>query len=201
MSDTFRPWRTDWAFGAGFFCVAVAAGAVAVSLGSSGMTRYGISTCVFFGLASIFYLRRGLVRAHGNNVECKALKQLQKLLKPGWELQRNVMLKSGDLDGLIVGPDDIKHALEIKSQSSVRILKGGMFGKDRLVERDGRAYDTKALKQALRNAIEVDGIAVLWYPQAREHCVSKSIQEVIVVCGPPRELLRALGVPRKGFWS
>lgn len=200
MSGSFRPWRTDWAYGGGFLVTATSAGIFAISLGQHRLSPYAISIAVVFGFASLFFLRRGLVRAHGNSVECKALKQLDKLLKPGWELQRNVMLKSGDLDGLIVGPEDIKHALEIKSQSSIRILKGGMFGKDRLVERDGRAYDTKALKQALRNAIEVDGIAVLWYPQARERGVSKDILEVIVVCGPPRDLLRALGVPRKGFW-
>jgi hypothetical protein len=203
MSNEFKPWRADWIFGSilgvlatGFLMLAVSSLPIATTLG----TFFKVSTALF-ALAAFFYLQRGFKRSHGSTVERKAIQQLQKRLRDGWGVTGNVAIQSGDLDALLEGPkEEDRYCIEIKSQRTIRIAVGGLMSRDRLVDHKGKAAGKDAIAQALRNAQQAVGHPVLWYPRAKTRSASKSVDDVIVVCGPVKDLLKALKVPAKGWF-
>ena len=197
----FRPWLGDLQLAGLTFAVSGLAVLVGVFIASPSVRVYSLTTATTFALVCIYFLRRCMTRIHGKASEARALRKLDALLKDGWVLQRNVMLPSGDLDGLLKGPDDTAFALEIKSKASLRILKGTLWNKDKLVDVKGRPIDQKLFQQAKSNAFQVNAFAVLWFPDAKEAAYSRDIENVAVVCGPPRQLLKALRIPAKTWWS
>lgn len=203
MSTEFKPWRTDWIFGAILSAIGAASGTLATVRTPSlvSLKTHFWCVAVVFLLAGYWYLRRGSVRVYGVYIERQAVKKLSKQLVEGWELQSNVKVSAGDLDALLVGPGERRYAIEIKSQSAIRIEKGGLWGgKDKLLDRHGEALGRKPFVQAIRNAQDVGALPVLWYPRAKQHEVARNIKEVLVVCGTPNQLLRALDVPRRSWF-
>lgn len=203
MSEEFRPWRADFLFG-GILSVLCA---VFLYLGFAGFALLSPLATFFkvgaalFGAGALLYWRRGLGRSHGSAVERKAIQQLQKRAGKGWTVTANVSIQGGDLDALLEGPEEVdRFCIEIKSQRVIRIAVGGLMSRDRLVDGKGKAYGKDALAQALRNAEQAVGTPVLWYPRAKVRSMSKSVDGVVVVCGPVGDLLKALKVPSKGWF-
>lgn len=165
-----------------------------------GLAYYGEHQAQIFGAvlgmlsscAGLAYLRRGFTRARGKAVEARALAKLEKLLQPGWQLQRNVMLRRGDLDGLLVDPDGHRYALEIKSQTAVHLRKGGLLTQARLEDGRGDAMGGQFLRQARGNAREVEAYPVLWFPAARSRQMLKDLDGCLVVCGDSKYLAKCV---------
>lgn len=158
---------------------------------------YAFSIALTFAAAAVFFIQRTSRRVHGQVSEARALRRLEKIITGGWALKRNVMLPLGDLDGLVTGPEGHAFALEIKSKASLKILRGSLWSKDKLVDTNGRSVGSKMLTQARNCAFQVDAQPVLWFPDAKEQGFSRDIEQVMVVLGPPRFLCRTLGIPVK----
>lgn len=199
--EDFKPWRTDWLFGsilAGLATVFVLV-ATSIQMGAVPGNFLKISAAMF-GVIAVFFLRRGFGRSHGASVEKKAIRDLQKKLGNGWVVTPNVEIQYGDLDALLEGPDQQRFCVEIKSQRNVRIAVGGLLSSDRLVDHKGKATAKDALAQAKSVAQQAVGTPVLWYPHAKQLSSSKGVDGVVVVCGPVKALLKALKIPRKGWF-
>ena len=197
----FRPWLLDLKlFGLSAF-IAVIAGVLAVQFNESSLLNNFICTLLTFAFSAVYFLKKYMRRVHGKASEGKALRRLEAILSGGWKLERNVVLPCGDLDGLLRGPGGQIYALEIKSKASLKIVKGSLWRKDKLVDINGRPVGTHLYSQAQTNAFQVDGAPVLWFPDAKEIAFSKDIEQVIVVCGPSAHLLKVLGIPKKSWWS
>lgn len=197
----FRPWLVDLKLFGLSALIAVFAGVLAVQFNESSLLIYFICTLVTFAFSAVYFLKKYMRRVHGKASEGKALRRLEAILFDGWTLESNVVLPSGDLDGLLRGPGGQVYALEIKSKASLRIVKGSLWRKDKLVDVKGRPVDTKLYSQAHNNAFQVNGTPVLWFPDAKEVAFSNDIEQVIVVCGPSAHLLKVLGIPKKSWWS
>lgn len=201
VAESFRPWVADLWMAAICASVATMSAALAMVLQLGSLPLYGTTTSVTFTLAALYFLRRLLVRIHGQHCEQQALDKLQKLLTSTWSLQRNVPLQFGDLDGLLAGPDSKAFALEIKSKVMLKIIRGSLWKKDRLVDARSGSIHSSFFSQAKKNAQATQATPVLWFPNAKTQGHSKNIEQVIVVCGPPRYLLKVLRVPRKHWWN
>lgn len=201
QTTIFRPWLADLRLFILLALIALIAGFLALQFKQSMLLTFFICTLVTFALGAIYFLKRYMRRVHGKTSEANALRKLQSCLSDGWTLQCNVMLSTGDLDGLIQGPDAQAFALEIKSKTSLRVVKGSLWRKDRLVDIKGRPVDSHLFSQAHNNAFQVNAVPVLWFPDAKEVTFSKDIEQVMVVCGPSVHLLKSLGIPKKAWWS
>jgi hypothetical protein len=201
QSTPFRPWLAELQLAGITFVIAAIAAAFVWLFPASELRIYGINIAVTFAVGTFILVRRTRRRVHGQASEARALRRLENLLGGGWTLHNNVMLPLGDLDGLLSGPDGHRFALEIKSKSSLKILKGTLWRKDKLVDIKGRPIDPKMLEQTRNNAFQVVAHPVLWFPDAKEQAFSSDIEQVIVVCGPSAHLLKVLGIPKKSWWS
>lgn len=172
--------------------VAGAGAALCVFAGVHQVQVFGAVLGVMSGCAGLAYLRRGFTRARGKAVENRALVKLEKLLEPGWELQRNVLLRRGDLDGLLLGPAGERYALEIKSQTAVHLRKGGLLTQARLEDGRGEAMGGMFLRQTRKNAGEVNADPVLWFPAAKTRQMLKDLDGCLVVCGNSKYLLKCI---------
>lgn len=200
--DPFRPWLVDLKLFGFSALIAMLAGVLAVQFTESLLLTYFICTFVTFAFAAVYFLKKYVRRVHGKASEGKALRSLEAILIDGWTLERNVVLPPlGDLDGLLRGPGGQIYALEIKSKASLRIVKGSLWRKDKLVDVTGRPVGAHLYSQAKNNAFQVHGTPVLWFPDSIEVAFSNDIEQVIVVCGPSAHLLKALGIPKKPWWS
>ena len=172
--------------------MAAGAGAGIAYYGEHQVQIFGAVLCMLSGCAGLAYLRRGFTRARGKAVEARALAKLEKLLQPGWQLQRNMQLRRGDLDGLLVDPDGHRFALEIKSQTAVHLRKGGLLTQARLEDGRGEAIGGLFLRQTRLQAHEVNARPVLWFPAARSRQMLKELDGCLVVCGNARYLLKCI---------
>lgn len=197
----FRPWLVDLKLFGLSALIAVFAGVLAVQFNESSLLIYFICTLVTFALSAVYFLKKYMRRVHGKASEGKALSRLEAILSDGWTLERNVVLPCGDLDGLLTGPGAQIYALEIKSKASLRIVKGSLWRKDKLVDVKGLPVGMHLYSQAHNNAFQVNGTPVLWFPDAKVVNFSNDIEQVIVVCGPSAHLLKVLGIPKKSWWS
>jgi len=201
QTTPFRPWLAELQLAGIIFVIAAIAAAFVWLFPASELRIYGINIAVTFAIGTFILVRRTRRRVHGQASEARALRRLENHLGGGWTLHNNVMLPLGDLDGLLSGPDGHCFALEIKSKASLKILKGTLWRKDKLVDIKGRPIDPKMLKQTRNNALQVAAHPVLWFPDAKEQAFSRDIEQVIVVCGPSAHLLKVLGIPKKSWWS
>jgi hypothetical protein len=201
LTVPFRPWLLDLQIAGLTLVIASLAAVLAWQFPASALHTLALTTTGTFAIAAVLFMRRLMRRVHGQMSEARALRKIEKLMVNGWSLKRNVMLTSGDLDGLVNGPDGQALALEIKSKASLRILKGSLWRKDKLVDVKGQPIDSKMLKQARENAFQVNAHPILWFPDAKEQAFANDIEQVTVVCGPPRYLLKTMGIPMKAWWS
>jgi hypothetical protein len=201
QSTPFRPWLADLQLAGVTFVIAAVAAAFAWLFPASELRIYAISIALTFAAAAVFFIQRTSRRVHGQVSEARALRRLEKIITSGWALKSNVMLPLGDLDGLVTGPEGHAFALEIKSKASLKILKGTLWSRDKLVDTNGRPIGSKMLTQARNCAFQLDAQPVLWFPDAKEQGFARDIEQVTVVCGSPRYLCKTLGIPSRSWWT
>lgn len=202
MTDEFKPYKRDFLFGSVLSVVGLSALGLALAKLQqlAGVQTYLWTTAMAFVVPGCIYLNQGYSRWHGQAFEKKWRKKLAGALKEGWVVEGGIRVTQGDLDALLEGPDGERFAIEIKSQRRIRIAKGGLITKAKLIDHKDKTVGRDALVQAARNGAEVSGKAVLWYPGAKVRGTNKDVEGVVVVCGGHKELLKALGVPKKGWF-
>ncbi len=182
----YRPWLVDIGSAAAFGSIAVFI--VRYVLRDGGRILLLLPAVVLVYAAWLSF-RSAVRRVHGKNVEQWALRALGRACP--WPARFNIPSPAGgDIDAVIDAPS-AQVAVEIKSWGGARVAQG------QLVRANGMAIPDETLPQVLRNAQSIGAQPVLWLPASRR-ARSFVFHGVLVVNGPPDELLDALGGLRFG---
>lgn len=136
-------------------------------------------------------------RMHGITTEQRALRRLR--MPSGWQAFPNVPCGNGDVDLVLVAPDNTAYACEIKSWAGLR-RRRTMFGLGRavLVKRNGKEPDADPVEQTVRGARALAATGkyravtpILWIPNGSLWTFKH--EGVKVVNGGGRRLKRAVG--------
>jgi len=191
---SYRPWIPDLILGTGFFVVGVSP--LLVFWQTAVSRPIFITICLASCAIGVMILGKVWARYRGTLVEKRSIRWLR--LPSGWRKESNVPVGKGDLDLLVVGPENKRFAVEIKSYQGIQ-LRRSSFGKtEELRYRDGRAFSRDPVNQVLRAAEHTNALPVLWLPEAKSAKVIRMKCGVTVVQGGGGDLLRAIGA--KGWF-
>jgi hypothetical protein len=187
----FAPWRKGLIGSSVLLAAGGAALYVTLKTPPMNLGAFGISASLL--AIGGFWMKSSLARLSGKQIEQSSIRTLK--LPDDWKVQPNYLLRSGgDIDLLIVSPDGIRYAVEIKSQTNVAVQHSFMgLGKSRLVDRAGKKLSQDAVKQAKNAAAEVDAQPVIWFPKG-DGPTSK-VDGVTVVFGNSKGLKKAIKAP------
>lgn len=133
-----------------------------------------------------FYRLRGVV------IERRAVATLR--LPSDWEVSPDIAVRGlGNCDLLLVSPEEIRFAIEIKSAESARKVWFGWFTQDEIRKSNGKRFERDPVKQILKVSERLEAKPVLWFPRASKRRTFKTRSGVLVVQGNRRVLERAVG--------
>ncbi|WP_216327358.1 J domain-containing protein [Deinococcus aestuarii] len=120
----------------------------------------------------------------GMQVEVQATDDLLAVLPPGWQLRQSILLASGgDADIVLTSPSHEVYVVDIKSRTDRMDLE---------TPRGERAKSWQEIHdQVERAAWQLNGVAVVWQPRAREVSFTQ-VGDVWCLRGGARELIEAL---------
>lgn len=182
-------WLPNMAIGAGFL---IAGLAPLLLLWQDAFSRpVFVVICTTSGVIGFLIMGRSWARYRGTLVERYSVRKLR--LPAGWRKESNVALRrGGDLDLLLIGPEDKRFAVEIKSYRGVQ-LKRASFGKaEELRYKDGRSFSKDPVRQVLAAAEETNSLPVLWMPEAPSTKTLHMKCGVVVVQGKSGNLIKAI---------
>lgn len=185
----FKPWSSDFKYGAFLFLAGVVALFVAWRDTSLAPALAGVAL-VWIGQGK---LRRGHYRRRGKRIEVAALRE--KDLPRGWSFQAGRRLQSGgDVDFFVQSPDREKRfAIEHKTFESL-VVRHSWFGlgEPRFEMSNGKPLRGDPVGQTLRNAAAVGATPVLWLSRGNAKTI-RMRGGLIIVQGGRSRLLRAIG--------
>ncbi len=137
-------------------------------------------------------------RMHGVQTEQKAVRKLR--LPPGWRKESNVPIPTGDVDLLLIAPDNTAYVVEIKSWGGLK--RKWRLGGTVLVKTNGHEPDADPVEQVLQEMRAVSAtrrftsvIPVVWVPNGRHWRFR--YEGVLIINGGTGRLKRAIGA---GWW-
>lgn len=123
--------------------------------------------------------KKNRARHYGVELEAAAFRNLQRGLPRGWVAKAGVRSSAwGDIDIVLSKKWSFRSSFAIE----IKAWHGVVYRNGRLLKANGQPVYGKPLEQARRNATAINGVAVLWLPNAKKQNTGTA-EGVIVING------------------
>lgn len=190
----FEPWRKERKQGMIWGSIGLAILATAY-LGTSYFALIGLIPLAI----AVPLLKHAQAREYGLQSEQKAIRSLK--LRPGWEARPNVMLPhGGDLDLMLISPQEKRFAIEIKSAKGFIYKRGLLASGESFTRLNGQAFERDPIAQVSKAAQQLAATPVIWMPEAFNNQTVLTRSGVLLVQGGSLRLKRAVGAAQWWQW-